>query len=112
MQKRRTADCQCCGKRRKHYGNNLCGACHSRWLSHGKPAVCPPPAKEARTFTLEEQRLAREMRMAARLARIKDYMWLTRGQRYTLQNAAVRMGVCERTAQRYEAAIKRGEVAA
>jgi hypothetical protein len=112
MQKRRIVDCQCCGKRRKHYGNNLCSACHSRWLDHGKPAVCPPPAKECRTFTLEDRRLAREALTAARLSRIEDYVWLTREQRLSRDGAAARMGISIRTAERYEAAIKHGEIAA
>jgi hypothetical protein len=79
-----TIECDSCGRHRPHKGRDWCGACHSRWLRADCPDTGPPPPRNGR---------------------YEEYYELTREQHYTLANAAARMGICERTAYRYEARI-------
>lgn len=99
---RRIGYCTCCDQWRTQYGHlNLCSACYTRWLDHGKPAVCPPPAKPARTFTPESREKGCRVKREARAARIEDYLWLLT-QGHSRETAAAQIGVAVATAERYE----------
>lgn len=86
MNGRRIIECDSCGEEKTHQAYGWCKACWGRWDRAGRPAAGPPPSS---------------------YGRYDEYFELTRDQQYTLKNAAARMGVCERTAQRYEAHLRR-----
>lgn len=80
--------CSHCGKRPRAHRNGLCKICYNRWVYYGRPEDGPPPP------------------YAAKLARMEDYAFL-RAQGKTRVEAAERMGICRRTAERYEAQLRR-----
>jgi hypothetical protein len=77
--------CDSCGHEKEHNRQQWCPTCRNRWDRAGRPAGGPPPR---------------------RTGRWEEYAELTREQGYTLTNAAARMGVSHRTAQRYEAWLR------
>lgn len=85
-----TIDCDSCGRAGRCNKHSWCTACQRRWERAGRPEAGPPPR---------------------RTGRYGEYHELTREQHYTLANAATRMGVSHRTAQRYEARLRREGVA-
>jgi len=68
-----------------------CRNCAERWLYAGRPASGPPPS--------------RQQVGGRRDGRLEDYAEL-RSWGETLECAAIRLGVCRRTAERYEAALR------
>jgi hypothetical protein len=99
---RRTGWCTYCDQWRTQYGHlNLCSACYGRWLNAGRPDTGPPAAKPARPFTPEEQQRSVAIRRANHQNRIDDYAFLLSAGE-TREGAAARVGVCARTAERYE----------
>ena len=77
--------CTSCENYRRHYGRRWCKACWKRWDAAGRPKAGPPPSPYRRW---------------------DEYAELTREMGHTLRQAAGRMGVSVRTAQRYEARLK------
>lgn len=90
MSGRRIIECDSCGEEKTHQAYGWCKACWGRWDRAGRPAAGPPPSS---------------------YGRYEEYYELTREHHYTLKNAAARMAVCERTAQRYEAHLRRQGIA-
>lgn len=87
-----------CGCGRPAYRAGLWGACYVRWRKAGRPAQVPPPRGRGND--------------GHRADRVEDYAEIC-GQGYRLEHAAARLGVSERTAWRYEAALRQqGETAA
>jgi hypothetical protein len=82
---RRIIECDSCGRKKEHQAHGWCKACWGRWERGGRPAAGPPPS---------------------RYGRREEYFELTRDQNYTLKNAAARMGISPRTAQRFEARLR------
>jgi hypothetical protein len=82
---RRIIFCDSCGNTGGHRGYGWCTACYFRWDRAGRPDAGPPPRRNGR---------------------YEEYAELTRDQHYTLRNAAARMGVSTRTAERYEARLR------
>jgi hypothetical protein len=89
--------CRNCGTPRQPHpgggwrgGRGWCNTCYSRWLYAGKPDDEPPPPPNA-----------------AIDGRREDYAWLRDEQGLTLEQAADRMRISERTAWRYEARRRR-----
>jgi hypothetical protein len=82
---RRIITCDRCGYNKPHHARGWCHACWDRWDRAGQPPEGPPPR---------------------RTGRYGEYFELTREHHYSLKNAAARMGVSERTAQRYETRLK------
>jgi hypothetical protein len=79
--------CDSCGKDKERYRNwPWDRACWNRWDRAGRPDTGPPPR---------------------RTGRYGEYFELTREQGYTLENAAARMEISIRTAQRHEARLRR-----
>jgi hypothetical protein len=79
--------CSNCGRENQpHAGHGWCSRCYSRWRHAGRPADGPPSSGPA--------------------ARREDYYWLRDEQGLTIGQAAERVGICHRTAQRYEARRK------
>lgn len=83
---RRIIDCDSCGQEKEQGGYGWCEACRKRWAHAGRPEAGPPPT---------------------RYGRYGEYFELTREQHYTLANAAARMRISHRTAQRYEARLRK-----
>ncbi|MFD0889969.1 hypothetical protein ACFQ08_35965 [Streptosporangium algeriense] len=100
MRRRRTVLCVCCATPGYVMGRGLITACYQRHRSGGTLDQFPmrgAPVKGA-------GEAARE----ARLARLEDYAdLLTWGASW--KDAAARVGVCRRTAERYNAALKKQE---
>ncbi|MFF4412145.1 hypothetical protein ACFYY8_06400 [Streptosporangium sp. NPDC001559] len=97
MRRRRTVLCVCCATPGQVMGRGLITACYQRHRSNGTldqfPMLGAPP-KEA-------GEAARE----ARLGRVQDYAeLLTWG--LSQREATARLGICRRTAERYNAALK------
>ena len=82
----RVIECDSCGQEKEHWGHGWCHACWNLWDRAGRPDTGPPPK---------------------RYGRYGEYFELTREHHYTLANAAARMGVSHRTAQRYEARLRK-----
>lgn len=82
----RIITCDSCGERKHHHGYGWCGACWKLWDRAGRPAAGPPPR---------------------RTGRVGEYLELTREQGYTLADAAARMNISHRTAQRHEARLRK-----
>lgn len=78
----RVITCDSCGEEKEHHARGWCASCWKRWDYSGRPESGPPPRKNGRW---------------------EEYAELTREQHYTLREAAIRMGISHRTAQRYEA---------
>jgi hypothetical protein len=108
-------DCAACRRRRPHYSRNWCSPCYQRWWRAGMPAGGPPPARPLSTKRLAAVRtaaaLARAARTTRRKGRIEDYSWLLRDQGATRVEAAARVGVSIRTAQRYDAYLRQAQAA-
>ena len=97
-----TRSCRCCGagysyQRKRPWGTNYngwrgwCPPCYRRWCDHGKPASGPPTPRQGAGG-------------GPHPGRIEDYADL-RSWGLTLAEAALRLGVTKRTAQRYEARL-------
>ncbi len=86
--------CSRCG----HHARGLCRSCYDRWYRAGRPADVPGQSE------------FRSGRPA--MARREDYLWMRDEQGLTRPEAAARLGVCERTAWRYEAWYARWVLAA
>lgn len=84
-------DCDSCGRRREHHAHRWCKACWCRWDRAEQPDTGPPPRTTGRW---------------------EEFRELTREQHYTLENAAARMGISERTAWRHEARLRAAGVPA
>jgi hypothetical protein len=78
------AECARCGQRKPIRARGLCGACSQRSRLDG---------------TISDYGYTRALRLA-------DYAWLRLEAGCTLREAAARVGVSERTALRYEAALR------
>lgn len=102
MSRRPVIDCRCCHRQREHRARGLCASCWSRSARHGHPATVPPPAPQGMALPAAWAALR-----ATRIARIEDYVELTREFGLSLEHAAERMGVSVRTAWRYEAELRR-----
>ena len=76
-----------CGHPLPAHGRGLCENCYHRWRYHGCPEDVPPAG-------------------AKRKWRLEDYAEL-RAWGETLECAALRLHISERTAWRYEAELKR-----
>ena len=82
--------CRCgCGK--PVHARGLAGACYHRWLYRGKPEVVPPPGQKGNDGKRQD--------------RLEDFAEL-RQWGESLAAAAMRLGVCRRTAERYEADLR------
>jgi hypothetical protein len=81
----RIIECDSCGEASPHRSHELCRACFNRWDRAGRPDTGPPPR---------------------RTGRWEEYRELTREQNYTLKNAAARMRISTRTAERHEARLR------
>jgi hypothetical protein len=83
-----------------------------RWWRAGKPADGPPPQHDLSPRQLAAARAAAAQARAAytarRAARLDDYTWL-RGQGVSRAEAARRVGVTIRTAQRYDAHLRQAQ---
>src|SRR4051794_5745345 len=99
-------DCAACRRRRPHFGRRWCSSCYQRWWRAGKPDGGPPPMRASSAKQIAAAHaaaaLARAAYAARRAGRIEDYTWL-RGQGASRTEAARRVGVTIRTAQRYDA---------
>jgi len=96
MTSSRIITCSCgCGTRGRHGGRGWIHACYSRWIRAGKPAE--GPSSRAGSVNLHTQR---------KLGRLEDYAWLRTSLNLSIDQAAVRVSVCRRTAERYEADLK------
>jgi hypothetical protein len=95
----RIVTCRCCGKTGQHAAHGWIGPCWHRWRRAGKPAGGPPPAPTR----AEHNALARAGYTAKAAGRAEDYFWLREEQGMTRLHAAERLGISQRTAQRYEA---------
>ena len=90
--------CHGCGAPRpadawaKGWRGPYCNPCDHRWLYHGRPEGGPPPPRHASP--------------GSRAGRLEDYAEL-RAQGKTLLEAAKRVGVSKRTAEKYQAALRR-----
>lgn len=82
---RQIITCDSCGQERELSGRGWCAPCWKRWDYAGRPDTGPPPR---------------------RIGRWEEYLELTREQHYTPANAAARMGICRRTAERHEARLR------
>ena len=77
---------------RRGWRGPYCGPCAHRWDYHGRPAGGPPPAPSWPT--------------GPRAGRVEDYGEL-RAMGVSREEAAARVGgVCSRTVERYEAALR------
>ena len=81
----RIIECDSCGEEKPHQAHGWCDPCWKRWIYFGRPDSGPPPR---------------------RTGRWEEYAELTREHGYSLKNAAARMGISERTAQRHEARLR------
>jgi transposase-like protein len=81
----RIITCDSCGEEKEHHAHGWCVSCWKRWDYSGRPDTGPPPRQYGRW---------------------EEYLELTREQGYSLRNAAARMGITKRTAQRYEARLR------
>lgn len=81
-------------------GTTRCKACRERARLHRLKN--PPPARTVR----ECLELAVSVHHAERRARMEDYAELTREFDVPMPEAITRVGICERTAWRYEADIR------
>lgn len=90
--------CRCgCGREPDHWGRGFTLSCYQRWIRAGRPEKFGPP---------------RWMwGQGVREGRLEDYGWLRNEQRLPLAAAAERLGVCERTAWRYERSLREMEAA-
>lgn len=68
-----------------------CRNCYHRWLYHGRPGDGPTPPPAHAT--------------GPRDGRLEDYAEL-RSMDHSIAEAALRLGVTKRTAERYEAALR------
>lgn len=91
--------CACCGQEGRHHARGWITACYWRWFRAGKPADGPPPLPPG-------YRPRPALHKGPASDRIEDYGWLRREQGLTREQAAERLGVCERTAWRYERALR------
>ncbi|MFC3980202.1 hypothetical protein [Streptosporangium jomthongense] len=93
----RIITCVCCGQQGPSQGRGLIRACYQRHRSTGVldrfPMLGKPPVQAGKA--------ARE----ARLARLEDYADLL-AWGASWKEAAARVGVCRRTAERYNAALR------
>lgn len=94
--------CPCCRKLKQRKGNYpWCTACYQRWIRAGRP-----PGGPARPLTRETcAERARAAYQEQARGRREDYQEL-RSWGETREVAAARVGVTERTVQRYERALR------
>lgn len=86
----RIITCSCCGKRGRAYGpDGWRDACHRRWDAAGRPDGGPPPPRTPGPHIL-----------------LAQYVQLRDRRRLTAAEYAARLGVSERTIQRYEAKLR------
>jgi hypothetical protein len=97
----RLITCVSCQRLAKNYSRERCRAC-ARADAYAAANPCDRPGPHGRGVPKGAVVLA---------GRIEDYVELTREQCYTLENAAARMGISVRTAQRYEARVREMEAA-
>lgn len=83
--------CECRGVNYNGW-RGWCPRCYNRWLDHHKPASGPPPPRQGAGG-------------GPHPGRFEDYEWLRRDQHHSPAEAALRLGVTRRTAQRYEARL-------
>ncbi|MFI7532612.1 hypothetical protein [Streptosporangium sp. NPDC049376] len=97
MRRRRIITCACCDQQGFSKGRGLIRACYQRHWSGGSldqfPLRGPVPV------------WAGEAARAARAARLEDYGDLRR-LGLSQWEAAIQIGVCRRTAERYDAALR------
>ena len=98
---KRIITCRCCGRRGQHAGYGWISGCIKRWRNAGRPPEGPPPPRDP----TEEQR-------QERLARVEEYVFFTREYGLSREDAAGRLGICLRTAERYERTLREEGVAA
>jgi hypothetical protein len=96
--KRRTVTCSFCGQAGPHRGYSWCGRCYERWRYHGRPASGPPAPGKTSDRGNHAALEAAERR--------EDYAWLRAEQGLTRRQAAERLGVTIRTAERYDAQLR------
>ena len=86
----RACRCRECGGRPRggYLRQELCGACYDRWLRAGKPEGVPVP-------------------WSGKRGRVEDYAELRLERHLSVAAAALRLRVCQRTAERYEAELRR-----
>jgi hypothetical protein len=90
--------CACkCGQPGTYAAHDWIYPCYKRWLRAGRPAEGPPAPRVAPAAAYAPVR-------AHALARLEDYVWLREELRLSLDQAAVRLHVSRRTAERYESA--------
>ena len=83
--------CRCgCGRPAIQYGG-LAKTCYERWRYHGFPAQVPAPARKGNDGRRQD--------------RLEDYAEL-RSWGESIAAAALRLGVCRRTAERYESELR------
>jgi len=80
---------------RDAYLRGWCCACYSRWRRHGKPAAGPPPPRRPGPPPKPGPCV---------LGRIAEWQFVC--ARMTDQAAAARLGVSERTIERYRAIVR------
>jgi hypothetical protein len=85
----RIITCDSCGQEKEHQAHGWCDPCWKRWDYAGRPDTGPPPRQYGRW---------------------EEYLELTREHGYNLTNAASRMGISVRTAQRHEARLRKAGV--
>lgn len=96
---RRTITCVSCCMRAKNWSRGRCRPC-AKAAAYAAANPCDRPGPHGRGVQKGAVVLA---------GRIETYAELTREQYYTLENAAARMGISVRTAQRYEARVREME---
>jgi hypothetical protein len=96
---RRTITCVSCCRRAKNWSRGRCAACAkaAAYAAANSRGQAGPHGRGVPKGAVVVS------------GRIEDYAELTREQYYTLENAAARMGISVRTAQRYEARVREME---
>ncbi len=85
--------CRCgCRREADRWGMGFTLSCYQRWSRSGRPEVFGPPRW---TWGL-----------GVRAGRLEDYAELRREHGLSIAQAALRLGVCRRTADRYEAELR------
>lgn len=107
MASERIITCKHCGDTKRHGAYGWCHACYTRWDRAGRPEDGPPQ----KTSPLAVLELAWQAHSERRKGRLEDYQDL-RSWGLTVERAARRLGLSERTAWRYEAALRAEEVSA
>lgn len=95
----RIVRCASCDRFGPHKAHDWCSSCYLRWLKAGKPEDGPP------SRCPDPVAAAAEGRRRAAHGRREDYQEL-RSWGETREQAAARVGVCHRTTQRYDRAMR------